>query len=64
MRNETKGEWVQAFTRRGAPRSGASRLRWRSDKDKRQERIAAVVVVVLVFAALIAPSLFTAGVPW
>ena len=51
------GEWVQEYTRRGAPMRG--RFRWRSNREKREEIIAAVVIAAAMILAILQPALLS-----
>lgn len=53
------GEWLQEYTRRGAPMRG--RFRWRSNREKWQEIIAGIVIAVVMVSAVVLPALFGVG---
>ncbi|MGZ3235749.1 MAG: hypothetical protein ACXU8A_00065 [Burkholderiaceae bacterium] len=52
-----RGEWVQNYTRRGAPRQGIYAQRWRSNKEKLIEISTAIVFAIVVVLAIVMPAL-------
>ena len=52
------GEWVQEYTRRGAPMRG--RFRWRTGRENRQEIAAAILIASAMVLAILLPALLGA----
>ena len=52
-----RGEWVQVYTRRGAPMRG--RFRWRSSREKWQEIAAGIIIAAAMVAAVVLPALLS-----
>ena len=54
-----KGKFVQDFTRRGSPRQGHNKYKWRSNCERRQQIFAAIVIAVVMILVVIMPAIFS-----
>ena len=54
------GEWVQDYTRRGAPRQGYNQYRWRSNSEKKREIVTGFVIAAAIILAVVLPVVISA----
>jgi hypothetical protein len=52
-----KGDWVTDYTRRGSPRQGRNRYRWRTNAEKYGEYAAGILIALVIILAVILPAI-------